>query len=243
MERAQDIKLLNSVLRKEEIERQAEENKRIEAKRSKQLYQKYLTEMMEREREDQSQLDKILRSEQDKMWAAREAVLQAREDARAVLLRQVQEGREEQIAFKRREAQRVKAHDDQFVQQYLAEASRGVALEKDDIIRRREGAQKTNVLLYEQIAARRQQLEREKQEEVSLFLPTEIHVSKFKILRTFGSLVLIASMKVMTPPKFFYLYLILFAIIVNLLYSFLYQVFIGEKSESYGKIAFGKNYK
>jgi len=163
-ERRQDSQLLNYALRKER-EAIAEENRKREAnKEASMKYRKYLEEMMIKEAEDNSGLEEVRRKEEEKIWKARDAVLQAREDARSHLMKLVDEGRQEQISAKLERMRREKDEEKVYSQKFLVDAADGVAREREDTQRRREAAAANNQHLMDQINLRRQQQELERQE-------------------------------------------------------------------------------
>jgi hypothetical protein len=163
-ERRQDAQLLNYALRKER-EAIAEENRKREANKNAAMqYRKYLEEMMIKDAEDNSGLDEVRRQEEEKIWKARDAVLQAREDARAHLMKLVDEGRQSQISAKMQQAAREKEDEKVYSQKFLVDAAEGLARERAETQRRREAAANNNKHLQDQIDLRKQQQELEKQE-------------------------------------------------------------------------------
>ena len=164
LQRRQDSQLLNYALRKEREAIAEETRKRDANKHAAQVYRKYLEEMMIKDAEDNSGLDEVRRQEEDKIWKARDAVLQAREDARNYLMKLVDEGRQSQISSKRQQLEQDREAEKIYSQRFLIDAADGIAKEKADLQLRRESAVANNEHLMEQISIRRQQQELEKQE-------------------------------------------------------------------------------
>lgn len=165
LEKKQDKQLLSYALRKEREQIASEEAKKEGQKQAALQYRKYLEEMMVKEAEDNSELDAVRAAEEMKIWNARDKVLQDREDARAYLMQQVDQGRQDQIRFrKEREA---KAVEDEkiYSKKFLVDAAEGLAREKSETDRRRRLAESNNIHLMSQIDRRRQQAELDRQEE------------------------------------------------------------------------------
>ena len=93
----QDAILLNYALHKEREKEAEEKAKREGAREAARTYKKYLEEQMIKEAEDNSWIDEVRKREEERVWKARDDALQAREDARAYLMKAVDEGRQEQI--------------------------------------------------------------------------------------------------------------------------------------------------
>jgi len=165
LERRQDAQLLAYAMRKEREAIAEEEAKKNANKHAAQVYRKYLEEMMIKDAEDNSGLDEVRKAEENKIWKARDDVLKAREDARKYLMKLVDEGRQEQIAYKRQQLQKEKEDAKIYSQKFLIDASEGVAKERAETQRRRLAAEENNRILSEQIEIRRQRQELEKQEE------------------------------------------------------------------------------
>jgi hypothetical protein len=163
-ERRQDAQLLRYALRKEREAIAEEDAKREANKVASQKYRKYLEEMMIKEAEDNSGLEEVRRQEEERIWKARDAVLQAREDARKHLMKLVDEGRQEQISTKLERMRREKEDEKIYTQKFLVDAAEGVALERAETLRRRDAAAANNQHLTDQINLRRQQQELERQE-------------------------------------------------------------------------------
>lgn len=165
LEKKQDAQLLAYALRKEK-ERIAEENLLKESqKQAAQQYRKYLEEMMIKDAFDNSGLDEVRKAEENRIWKARDDVLQAREDARKYLMKLVDEGRQDQISRKYQQLQQEKEDEKIYSRKFLVDAAEGVAKEKADALRRRQAGEDNNKVLMDQISRRRQQIELEKQEE------------------------------------------------------------------------------
>ena len=165
LERMQEARLLAYHMRKEAAEIATEEAKKQANKKAAQMYRKYLEEMMIKDAEDNTGLDEIRKREENKIWDARDAMLQARQDARDYLMKTVVEGNQEMIALKKQQLLQEKENANIYSNQFLQDAAEGVAREKAEIQRRRMVAEENNQKLIEQIEFRRQQIEQAKQDQ------------------------------------------------------------------------------
>jgi hypothetical protein len=165
IEREQDAILLDYALRKEREAIALEEEKRNADRKAALQYRKYLDEQMVKEAEDSAFIDEVRKREEEKVWKAREEVLQAREDARAQLMKMVDEGRQEQIRYKEDQLRREKLEDSKFVKKFMDDATEGVRQERDAQNRRRQIQVDNNVQLMKQMDQRRYKEEMVKQEE------------------------------------------------------------------------------
>ena len=97
------------------------------------------------------------------MWKAREDALKAREDARAYLMKLVNEGRQQQIAIKKQAVLQEKENDRRYANKFIDDIKDGISKDKQAADLRRKMAEEHNVQLMEQIAERRRQEEIAKQ--------------------------------------------------------------------------------
>lgn len=164
IEAEQDAVLLDYALRKEREQIAAEEAKRNANRQAALQYRTYLEEQMIKEAEDTAFVDEIRRREEEKVWKARDDALQARDDARAYLLKLVDEGRQEQIRYKREHDERERTEDSKFVTKFMQDAADAVRQEREEAEARRRQAEMNNEQLQKQIQARRLREEMEKQE-------------------------------------------------------------------------------
>ena len=165
LERRQDKQLLAYALRKEREQIASEEAKKEGQKQAALQYRKYLEELMKKEAEDNTELDAVRLAEEMKIWKARDKVLQDREDARHYLMQQVDQGRQEQIRFRKEREAKEKQDEKIYSRKFLEDAAEGVARENAEAAHRRRIAQENNVHLMSQIESRRQRSALEKQEE------------------------------------------------------------------------------
>ena len=156
VEREQNAILLEYALRKEREQIEFEEAQKNAYKNAAMQYRKYLEEQMVKEAEDNSFVEEINKRESEKVWKARDDALQAREDARKYLMKLVDEGRQEQLRFKKQQEDSAREHDKVYVKKFIEDAVEGIEMEKRALQRRRELAEKNNVELMSQIEARRQ---------------------------------------------------------------------------------------
>ena len=160
----QDAILLNYALHKEREKEAEEKAKREGAREAARTYKKYLEEQMIKEAEDNSWIDEVRKREEERVWKARDDALQAREDARAYLMKAVDEGRQEQIRAKR-EAMKVDGVEGKiFADKFIREAREGVEKEHAESEARRKIATDNNVKLMEQMALRKHKEDLERQE-------------------------------------------------------------------------------
>lgn len=101
-------------------------------------YRAYLQEMMIKEAEDNGEVDEVNRREAEKIWKARDDALQARQDARDYLMKLVNEGRAEQIAYKEKMAEQEKDEGRKFAQKFMTDIAEGVARDRADADARRQ---------------------------------------------------------------------------------------------------------
>lgn len=163
-EKRQDAQLLSYALRKEREAIAAEQAKKEGQKQAALQYQQYLKELMIKEAEDNSEIDAVRLAEENKIWKARDKVLQDREDARAYLMNMVDSGRQEQIRFKKEREAKAKEDEKIYSQRFLTDAAEGLARERAETQRRRELAEYNNQVLTSQIEQRRMRAEMERQE-------------------------------------------------------------------------------
>jgi hypothetical protein len=164
VQRQQDEYLLQYALERESAAISSENQKKNADRAAAAQYRKYLEEQMIKEAEDNSTLDDIRRVEERKVWDARDAALDARQRARDELRRLVDEGRIEQIEFKRRQQILEQETDAEYAQKFIQEAREG--LEQDRAVERgrRDVNMQNRSQLEEQMALRREMDARERQE-------------------------------------------------------------------------------
>lgn len=164
IERLQDEYLLRYAMEKEAEEIAAENAKKNANKAAAAQYRKYLEEQMIKESEDNSALDEIRKREEEKVWNARDAALEARQRARDELRRVVDEGRKEQIDYRRRQEEAEAEEDRQYAQKFIIAAKDGIQKEREAERRRREVNFENRSQLEEQMELRRLAAEKEKQD-------------------------------------------------------------------------------
>ena len=91
---------MNYAIAKEKEEEAAENAKREKAKQESIAYQNYLRDLMVREAQDETSINGIRKKQEDEVWDKRDEVQRKQRDARAALMKQVHEGRQEQIRLK-----------------------------------------------------------------------------------------------------------------------------------------------
>jgi hypothetical protein len=164
IEREQDAILLDYALRKEKATEAAEEAKRNADRNAAMKYRRYLEEQMVKEAEDTAFVDEIRKREEEKVWKARDDALQAREDARAQLMRMVDEGRQEQIRAKSVQSTFEAKEGQVFAQKFILDAQEALRKEQAERDQRRAVSMSNQERLNEQIAYRRYKEELEQQE-------------------------------------------------------------------------------
>jgi hypothetical protein len=130
-EREEDERLLRAVLAKEAAK--AKEEADLKAARKKEMvdYQDILKEMMIKETQDDSYLERLLQEEADKEWAKREAKWNAEAEARQQLMREVDASRQTQMAHKARRRAKQKEEDDAFTRDMFARNDVAMEAERD----------------------------------------------------------------------------------------------------------------
>jgi len=160
----QDAILLNYALQKEREQLAAEKAKRESGRQAALMYKKYLEEQMVKEAEDNSWIDEVRKREEERVWKARDDALQAREDARAYLMKVVDEGRQEQLRATRAATAAEAAEGQIFADKFIREAQEGIEQERVEAEARRRLAQQNNAKLFEQMALRKRQDDLTRQE-------------------------------------------------------------------------------
>lgn len=133
-EAAEDLRLLHAVLAKEAAKEKEEADLKAARKKEMVDYQDILKEMMIKETQDDSYLENMLREEADKEWEKREAKWNAESEARAQLMREVDQSRQEQMAHKARRRAQEKIENEEF--------TRGMFARNDAAIRKEEDKQR-----------------------------------------------------------------------------------------------------
>jgi hypothetical protein len=162
--REQDAILLDYALRKEREQLAFEQAKKDANKNAAMQFRKYLEEQMLKGEEETKYVDAINKAEEEKVWKARDDALQAREDARSSLLKQVTDGRALQIRSKGESLIKERDADKIFASKFIEDAKEGVELEKNATMLRRTKANENNVKLQSQIQSRIDQEELARQE-------------------------------------------------------------------------------
>lgn len=163
-EAVEDAILLNYALTQEANQIAAEEAKKQGARQAAAQYKQYLEEQMLKEAQDEGALDAIRKAEEEKVWKARDDVLEARRVARANLMKLVDEGRQEQISRKRAELEVEKREGEVFAQKFVEDAKQGIARERAEVEARRQVARENNEILKRQISSRERRVEEERQQ-------------------------------------------------------------------------------
>lgn len=164
MERMQDNYLLDYAIAQEKKAEAEEEAKRRANKEAAQKFKKFLEMQMVKEAEDTAFVDEMRQREEEKLHKARDEALAERERARQQLMRQVDEGRQQQIAAKERELAAQKIEDDAWAKKFLEDAEIGKQKERAAMEARRKIAESNNQKLLDQIQMRKELEEKEKQE-------------------------------------------------------------------------------
>jgi hypothetical protein len=103
-------------------------------------------------------------AEARKVYKQREDALNAREEARATLMRSVMAGREEQIQAKMEAISKARQEEIDYAKTFIQDAKDGMARESNEAAARREANELNQNRLNEQIERRRLLKEREQQE-------------------------------------------------------------------------------
>eukprot|EP00941_MAST-03F_sp_MAST-3F-sp1_P000521 g521.t1 len=164
-EAEEDRRLLEAVLKKEAAE--VEKEKALKAQRKQEMvdYQDMLKEMMVKEQQDDSYLEQLLREERDKEWEKREAKWKAEADARAKLMREVDESRRKQIAYNKIRRQKEAEDDMNFARKLFADTQIKIDEAEEKVRKKKEDRIKSAEFITAQIEERKQQRQREKEEE------------------------------------------------------------------------------
>lgn len=108
-EKALDMKLLQEALQAEAQSKEAEAERKAAAKEENRRFQEFLRLQMQREAEDNSELDKILKAENDLSWAKKESVWNREAAARQKMQSEVEKSRTVQLRVKEERSQEEEA--------------------------------------------------------------------------------------------------------------------------------------
>lgn len=164
IERMQENYLLDYALAQEKKAEAEEEAKRQANKEAAQKFRKFLEMQMVKEAEDTAFVDEMRQREEEKLHKARDEQLAERERARQSLMKQVDEGRQQQIAYKKRREEEEKDEEAVWAKKFIEESEVGKMQERAAAEARRRIAKDNNIKLMQQIDMRREMEEREKQE-------------------------------------------------------------------------------
>ena len=164
-EAEEDRRLLEAVLKKEAAEVQKEKALKAQRKQEMVDYQDMLKEMMVKEQQDDSYLEQLLREERDKEWEKRETKWKAEADARAKLMREVDESRRKQIAYNKIRRQKEAEDDMNFARKLFADTQIKIDEAEEKVRKKKEDRIKSAEFITAQIEERKQQRQREKEEE------------------------------------------------------------------------------
>ena len=109
-------------------------------------------------------LEAMRQAETEKVFKKQDDMMQARDDARAHLMKLVDEGRREQIAAKEAQEAAEKEAERLYASTFIEDARKGIERERTERSVRVAANQANNVELRKQIDARRLALERERQD-------------------------------------------------------------------------------
>lgn len=119
---------------------------------------------MIKEAEDTAFMDEVIKREEERVWKARDDALQARQDARDYLMRQVDEGRQVQIRERKALSEVDKIEGAKFAAKFIEDAKDAVQKEKLAAEKRKQTNIANNEKLMQQIEYRKQKEELERQE-------------------------------------------------------------------------------
>ena len=162
--KAQENLLLSYALAKEREAAAAEDAKKQQNRKAAADYRHYLEEQMVRDAEDTALVDEMRMMEENKAWAARDAALKARDDARLSLMHSVDRERQEQMRAKAQQIAAARAEEEAWASKFLEEAKAGMEMDKLAIAQRRTVAKQTAMQLTDQVRQRQEREEAEKQE-------------------------------------------------------------------------------
>lgn len=164
IERMQDNYLLDFAIAQEQRAEAEEEAKRRANKEAAQKFKKFLEMQMVKDAEDTAFVDEMRQREEAKLHKARDEALAERERARQQLMRQVDEGRQQQIANRSRELAVQKVEDDAWAKKFIEDSELGKQRERAAAEARRMIARDNNEKLLDQIQIRKELEDKERQE-------------------------------------------------------------------------------
>jgi len=165
LERKQDLELLGYALTKEREEIEAEQAKAEQAKNEARAYQAYLKDLMIKEAQDNTQIDKIRKEQENIVWEKRDAQQRAQKEARERLAKICHEGRQEQIRLKKIRDAEDGIIEKEMVKKFLQDIEDGKKMDEQKLIKAKEANMKNLVYLRKQIEEKKQKMSLEKQEE------------------------------------------------------------------------------
>lgn len=103
-ERELDLQLLNDVLEREKQAEEAETMKKVQMREEAKQYQKWLLQQMQRDKEEEAVLDKLIQHYSEQQWQKRVDVWDREKRAREKLMQEVMDERKRQIQHRMDEA-------------------------------------------------------------------------------------------------------------------------------------------
>lgn len=164
LQRQQDQALLQYALAKEKESQVAEVEKRQANIEAAANYREYLKEATAKKAEDSGRVDQMRQAEENKVLKARDDALQAREEARATLMKNVDRGRQEQQQAKQQALLAEKAQEQALSNRMLEDAKRAVEQERAAALARRMQMEENQKALADQIKMREDREIQAKQE-------------------------------------------------------------------------------
>lgn len=164
-EAAEDLRLLHAVLKKEAAKEKEEQDLKAARKKEMKDYQGMLKQMMIKEQQDDSYLEQLLRDEEDKAWNKREKTWKAEADARAKLMREVDESRQSQIKWKAERRRKEEEENMNFATKLLADTQIKIKEAEAKVQRKKDLRLESSKFITAQIEARKVKRAKEREDE------------------------------------------------------------------------------
>lgn len=164
IQKQQDQALLQYALAKERESQAAEIEKKQANIEAAANYREYLKEATAKRAEDSGLVDRMRQAEENKVLKARDDALQAREEARTTLMRNVDRGRQEQQQAKQQALLAEKAQEQALADRMMDDAKRAIEQERAAVVARRLIMEENQRALADQIKAKEDREIQAKQE-------------------------------------------------------------------------------
>eukprot|EP00818_Percolomonas_sp_WS_P002080 CAMPEP_0117451162 /NCGR_PEP_ID=MMETSP0759-20121206/8861_1 /TAXON_ID=63605 /ORGANISM="Percolomonas cosmopolitus, Strain WS" /LENGTH=485 /DNA_ID=CAMNT_0005243745 /DNA_START=145 /DNA_END=1602 /DNA_ORIENTATION=- len=155
-ERQLDLRMIQHVLEKEAQETAREREYKSELRRQAREYQALLLAQMQKEKEDESELERLRDEDAEKQYAKRQAQWDAEQRARDKLMQEVIEDRKRQNAYKLKKAQEDKTRAEAERAQLESAIDRQLRIEEAQHLNKKKALEEHQEYLKRQMEAKRE---------------------------------------------------------------------------------------